>query len=122
MVEQTSKGKQRIEKAEIKRLSAIYENLLPKQKALAQGLIAQAARLRMQLNELNKDIHENGLTELFRQSDKVDPYVRTRPQADLFVKLDKNYQAIIRQLTDMLPPEDEPDDDLANYRNGNYPS
>ncbi len=122
MVEQTSKEKQRIEKAEIKRLSAIYENLLPKQKALAQGLIIQAARLRMQLNELNKDIHENGLTELFRQSDKVDPYVRTRPQADLFVKLDKNYQAIIRQLTDMLPPEDEPDDDLANYRNGNYPS
>ena len=30
---------------------------------------------------------------------------RTRPAADLFVKLDKNYQAIIRQLNELTPPE-----------------
>lgn len=44
--------------------------------------------------------------------------MRTRPEADLFIKLDKSYQAIIRQLNDMLPPEDEPKDDLAAFVNG----
>ena len=106
------------EQGEIKRLSAIYDNLPPKQKALAQGLIVQAARLRVMLDELRADIQENGMTELFQQSEKVEPYVRTRPQADLFVKMDKNPQAIIRQLQDMLPPENDQDDDLAAFRNG----
>lgn len=40
----------------------------PKQKALAEGLINQAARLRAQLDLLNADIAENGLTEMFQQS------------------------------------------------------
>ena len=106
------------EQGEIKRLSAIYDNLPPKQKALAQGLIVQAARLRVMLDELRADIQENGMTELFQQSEKGEPYVRTRPQADLFVKMDKNHQAIIRQLQDMLPPENDQDDDLAAFRNG----
>ena len=105
------------EAGEIKRLSAIYANLQPKQKALAQGLIIQAARLRVQLDELNADIQENGLTELFQQSDKIDPYTRTRPEAELFIKADKSYQAIIRQLTDLLPAEEDPAaDDLAAFR------
>ena len=73
--------------------------------ALAQGLIVQAARIRVRLNELNADIEENGLTEEFRQSEKQQAYIRTRPEAELFVKLDKNYQAIIRQLNDLVPEE-----------------
>lgn len=111
-------SKKSVEQAEIARLSAIYAELPPKQRALAQGLIVQAARLRVQLDELNLDIQKNGLTELFTQSANVEPYVRTRPQADLFVKLDKNHQAIIRQLQDMLPEETDQDDDLAAFRNG----
>ena len=105
------------ETGEIKRLSGIYSNLQPKQKQLAEGLIVQAARLRVRLDALNADISENGLTELFQQSDKVDPYTRERPEAALFVKLDKNYQAIIRQLNEMLPPEEDADDDeISKYR------
>lgn len=105
------------ENGEVKRLTAIYSNLEPKQKQLAEGLIVQAARLRVQLDELNADLKKNGLTELFTQSAAMKPYARTRPQAELFTKLDKNYQAIIRQLNDMLPPPDDAeDDDLARMR------
>jgi len=107
------------EKGEISRLSAVYSNLQPKQKQLAEGLIVQAARLRVRLDILNADITKNGLTELFTQSEKVEPYNRERPEAALFIKLDKNYQAIIRQLNDMLPPEEDADDDeISEYRNG----
>ena len=93
------------EKSETARLTRIYKNLPPNKKALAQGLIVQAARLRIRLNELNADISENGLTEEFRQSDKQEPYIRTRPEAELFVKIDKNYQAVIRQLSDLVPED-----------------
>lgn len=107
------------EKGEISRLSAVYSNLQPKQKQLAEGLIVQAARLRVRLDILNADITINGLTELFTQSEKVEAYSRERPEAALFIKLDKNYQAIIRQLNDMLPPEEDADDDeISEYRNG----
>lgn len=107
------------EKAETERLQTVYANLQPKQKQLAEGLIAQAARLRVQLDKLNTDIRKNGLTELFTNSDKIDPYTRERPEANLFIKLDKNYQAIIRQLNEMLPPEEDNDDDeISQYRAG----
>ena len=107
------------EKAETERLQAVYKNMQPKQKQLAQGLIVQAARLRVQLDKLNADIRKNGLTELYSQSDKIDPYDRERPAAALFIKVDKNYQAIIRQLNEMLPPEEDTgDDEISQFRAG----
>lgn len=92
------------EKSEIKRLSDIYKNLPPNQFAVAQGLIVQAARLRVRLNQLWEDIQENGETEMFSQSDKTDPYERERPAARLFTATDKNYQSIIKQLNELTPP------------------
>lgn len=107
------------EEGEIKRLSVLFDALADNKKSLAQGLIAQAARLRVRLDQLNADIQENGLTELFQQSEKVDPYTRERPEAALFVKLDKNYQAIMRQLTDLLPDSaPAAGDDLDEFRHG----
>ena len=91
------------EKSEAGRLRRLYKDLPKNRKAVAEGLIIQAARLRVRLNELNDDIEANGLTEQFSQSDKTAPYERERPAAALFIKLDKNYLAIIKQLTDMLP-------------------
>lgn len=98
-------AKELTEASETRRLNRIYKNLPPNKKAIAQGLIIQAARIRVRLNELSADLDENGMTEMFQQSEKCDPYSRTRPEAELFVKLDKNYQAIIRQL-DAMAPED----------------
>ncbi len=106
------------EQSEIKRLQQIYAELPPKMLALAQGLIVQAARIRVKLDVLNADLQENGLTELFQQSDKVEPYTRERPEAALFVKLDKNYQAIIRQLQDMVPAEAPESDALDAFLKG----
>ena len=77
------------EASEIRRLTKLYKTLPANEFALAQGLIAQAARIRVNLDKLAADIEANGLTEWFQQSEKVDPYKKTRPEADLFVKLDK---------------------------------
>ena len=92
------------EKSEIARLTEIYKDLPPNEFAVAQGLIVQAARLRVRLDKLWKDIRKNGETELFSQSDKTEPYERERPAARLFTATDKNYQAIIKQLNELTPP------------------
>lgn len=92
------------EKSEIARLTKIYKDLPPNKFAVAQGLIVQAARLRVRLNQLWEDIQENGETERFTQSEKTEPYERERPAARLFTSTDKNYQAIIKQLNDLTPP------------------
>lgn len=96
-------GKSR-EQKEIDRLTAIYKNLPQNQFAVAQGLIVQAARLRVSLDDLWKDIKKNGRTEMFSQSENAQPYQRERPAAKLFTATDKNYQAIMKQLNDICPP------------------
>lgn len=93
------------EQAEYSRLKRQYSKLPAKKKAVADGLMRQAARLRVYLDELWEDIRLNGTTEMFTQSDKTEPYERERPQARLFVSADKNYQAVMKQLADMLPEE-----------------
>ena len=92
------------EKSEIERLTEIYKDLPPNEFAVAQGLIVQAARLRVRLDKLWRDIRKNGETEMFSQSDKTEPYERERPVARLFTATDKNYQAIIKQLNELTPP------------------
>lgn len=92
------------ERSEIKRLTEIYKDLPPNEFAVAQGLIEQAARLRVRLDRLWKDLQKNGETELFSQSEKTQPYERERPSARLFTATDKNYQSIIKQLNELTPP------------------
>ena len=100
------------EQTEVERLTEIYKGLPPKQFALAQGLIIQAARLRVRLDKLWAEIEEKGETEWFTQSDKTDPYERERPASRTFTATDKSYQSIIKQLNDMLPADTEKAGDL----------
>ena len=95
------------EQREIERLTEIYQGLPPKQFALAQGLIVQAARLRVRLDKLWAELEERGETEWFTQSEKTDPYERERPASRTFTATDKSYQSIIKQLNDMIPSETE---------------
>ena len=95
------------EQLEIDRLTALYQGLPPKQFALAEGLIIQAARLRVRLDKLWAELQEKGETEWFTQSDKTDPYERERPASRTFTATDKSYQSIIKQLNDMLPADKE---------------
>lgn len=90
---------------EVARLTELYKDLPPKKFEIAQGLIVQAARLRVRLDNLWAQIEEKGETELFSQSEKTEPYERERPCARLFTSTDKNYQSILKQLAEMLPAE-----------------
>ena len=103
------------EKSEIKRLMTVYAGLEPNQAKIAEGLIVEAARLRVRLNYLWNFLQENGETELFTQSEKTEPYSRERPESRTYTATNKSYQAIIKQLSDLCPPSAE-DDPLAEFR------
>lgn len=93
------------EQSEIRRLTRVYKNLSAGKKAVAQGLIAEAARLRVLCDQLWADIEENGMTEMFRQSEDQEAYERERPAARQYLTANKNYQAIMKQLDGMVPTD-----------------
>ncbi len=95
---------ERIKKEE-KRLKRIYKNIDKDKKAIIDGLIQRAAYMRVTLEDWEKDIMENGCIEMFTQSEKTDPYERERPVARLYNTMNKNYQSIIKQLSDLVPKE-----------------
>lgn len=93
---------------EKERLSKLYEGIPDNKKKAVEGLITQAARLRILLDEMWVDITENGDYNLFSQSESQEPYERERPVAKLYNSRNDSYQRIIKQLSDLLPePKEE---------------
>lgn len=109
MAEKTKLEKRnQLVKKEYDRLKKIFANIENDKLKVVDGLITQAARLKVLLDENWADITEGGDYELFSQSEKVDPYERDRPVAKLYNSRDQSYQKVIRQLTDLLPKEEQP--------------
>lgn len=94
---------QRIE-AERKRLEKVYAKMTDDRKAVAAGLIERAAFMRIECEDLETFLKENGWTDVFVQKGS-DPYDRARPQGQSYQSLNKNYQAIIKLLDSLLPPQ-----------------
>ncbi|WP_317958463.1 hypothetical protein [Oceanobacillus kimchii] len=92
----------RVEK-EASRLKDLFKSIPKNQLDVAEGLITQAARLRILLDDNWKDILEYGEYEKFKQSESQVPYDRKRPIVETYDSRDKTYQSIIKQLTDLLP-------------------
>ncbi|UXR74656.1 hypothetical protein MUA48_04180 [Staphylococcus sp. IVB6238] len=101
---QIKEHEMRVEK-EVKRLDKIFKSIPDDKKRVAQGLIVQAARLRVLLDDAWTDIQQNGDYELFTQSESTPPYERERPIAKLFNSRDNAYQKVIQQLIKLLPDE-----------------
>lgn len=101
------KTRNKLVEKENERLSVLFKDIPTTKKKVVEGLIIQASRLRVLLNDMWIDISENGDYEAFSQSKDLDPYERKRPIADLYNVRDNSYQKIIKQLIDYLPEEVE---------------
>lgn len=99
------KKRNKLVAAEEKRLSKLFEDIDEDKKKVVSGLITQAARLKILLDEMWVDISEKGDYELFSQSENQIPYERERPVAKQYNSRDQSYQRVIKQLTDYLPAE-----------------
>ncbi|MEJ9130642.1 hypothetical protein P4408_14320 [Bacillus thuringiensis] len=101
-------------KKEVNRLKRIYKEMPKDTLLVVEGLIVEAADLRVRLEDIRKDLDENGYDEMFSQSENQEPYERERPQARRYISMNKNYQSIMKQLGDYvpkIPPEPKKKDD-----------
>ena len=108
---------------EDKRLRQIYKDIKKDRLATVDGLIRRAAYMRITLEDMENDLDENGFVEMFSQSEKTEPYERERPVARLYNTMNKNYQTIVKQLSELIPKEPPKDgknnddfDDFVNDR------
>jgi len=90
-------------KKEIRRLKRIYKDLPKDTLMVVEGLIVEAADLRIRLEDIREDLDLNGYDEMFSQSEQQEPYERERPQARRYIAMNKNYQSIMKQLGDYIP-------------------
>lgn len=89
-------------KKEIRRLKRIYKDLPKDTLMVVEGLIVEAADLRIRLEDIREDLDVNGYDEMFSQSEQQEPYERERPQARRYIAMNKNYQSIMKQLGDYI--------------------
>lgn len=93
---------------EINRLRKIFKEMPKDNLDMVEGLIVEAADLRVRLEDIRKDLDINGYDEMFSQSESQEPYERERPQARRYISMNKNYQSIMKQLGDYIPKRIEP--------------
>ena len=75
--------------------------------------------MKIQLEDYEEDLLENGYVEMFSQSEKQAPYERERPVARLYTTLNGNYQKIMKQLSDHIEhvPVKEKSDGFEEFVN-----
>ena len=107
-------------KKEVNRLKRIYKALPKDTLMVVEGLIHEAADLRVRLEIIRLDLDENGYDEMFSQSETQEPYERERPAARRYISMNKSYQTIMKQLGDYIPkpqpkPDKEKDDGFESF-------
>lgn len=90
-------------KQEINKVKKLYVDF-PKYKVkVLDGLINDAAFMKISLEEIRLDLLENGMIELFTQGSQE--FNRERPEVKIYTTLVQRYSNVMKQLIDLLPEE-----------------
>ena len=106
-------------KQEVNRIKKLYKEF-PKDKVKAlEGLINEAAFIKVSLEELRENLLANGFTEVFEQGEQR--FNRERPEVKIYTTFIQRYSNVMKQLIDLLPPEvkKEEADELLEFLNRN---
>lgn len=98
------KSKDEIIKAEKRKLAGIYTRLDKKTKKSVDSLVDEAAFMAASLYELRRIIDEKGYTEEY-QNGANQKGVKKCSEVEIYNTMIKNYSAIVKQLTDLIPKE-----------------
>lgn len=93
-------------KKELKKLGMIAAALPEDKQKITEGLVADAAFMAEQLEKLRAHITEHGWSEEYKNGENQFGK-KSSVEADAYVKLQKSYAAVIKQLTDLLPDKGE---------------
>lgn len=90
-------------KKEVKRLKTIFKDLEPNKLKTVDALIARAAFITVNLQDLEDQLNEHGWTEWY-ENGRNQSGQKKSAAADAHISLTKNLNAIMKQLLDMVPP------------------
>lgn len=79
-------------------LAKLYEDIPENKRKLCDGLLLEAARLKVSLDELWEDILVHGNTITDEKGNE-----KERPTSAIFTSRDKSYRACIKHLDSLLP-------------------
>lgn len=100
----TEEEKQKAINKEMRKLRRLFK-LLPKDKRQAvDGLIQEAAFMRVTLEETRYIIDRQGIIEAFEQG--AQRFLREHPATKVYNTMINRYAAVCKQLFDMLPDPD----------------
>lgn len=90
--------------SELKRISVFFEKIDGNQRAIIQPLLQNAAFMRVTLEDLQEVINSEGVTDEYKNGANQ---FGVKPSATLqaYNTLVKNYIAVIKTLSQLLPPE-----------------
>ena len=89
-------------KTEKTRLRGIFRDLDENKKKLVTPLIEKAAFMSVELDDLQATIETEGWTSEY-QNGQNQWGTKKSPEADTYIALSKNYAAVIKQLTELVP-------------------
>jgi len=91
-------------KKKIEKLAKYFDSVPPGKKALARRLLDREAFLLEQMLDLEAEIKEKGVKEIYQNGESQFGY-KESTEYKCYISMQKNYIQIIRQLTDLLPEE-----------------
>ena len=102
-------------KQEINRIKKLYKDLSRDKVKVVEGLINEAAFMKLTLEELREDLFRNGFTELYENGTQV--MNRERPEAKIYSTMIQRYSNVMKQLIDYMPLEEkeEEQDELMKF-------
>ena len=92
-------------KRELTRLRKSFKPLPEDKRRLAEGLMQEAAFMRVTLEETREIIDQEGVIELFEQGKQR--FLREHPATKVYAALINRYSAVVKQLIDLLPDDDK---------------
>lgn len=96
-------------KKEINRIKKLYRDFNKDKARVLEGLIKEAAFMKVELEELRNDLLITGLTELFVQGEQC--FNRERPESKLYTSFIQRYSQVMKQLIEMLPAEEKKEEE-----------
>jgi len=108
-------------RAEKNRIAKIYKNnnLDKDIIKVLEGLISDAAFMRVAIEEMKAELIKNGMMEKFKNGSQE--FWREKPESKLFLNFMKQYSSTMKQLIDLMPvqvKEEEQDKLLQFFQSG----
>lgn len=100
---------------EVARLKKVFKDLDKNMLSTVISLIQNAAFMSVSLEELQETINENGYISEYQNGENQFG-TKKSPEVEIHIAMTRNHAAIIKQLSDLVPPEKKKDSKLQALR------